>query len=142
MLGGPFKFDFVRGGTDDEVEVDSLYFTVKGVYGEVYTKIQGPVPAPEVVVAKTSAGRGAKVVGTYLPITSAETLNTAVATLDEALSKNSVRGMGVEVGYFPVVKGDRSASTVLKFKSPIAGGLVGLRLKKHKMFGKIGSVFK
>ncbi|MEE2887317.1 MAG: hypothetical protein VX951_07780 [Planctomycetota bacterium] len=141
-LGSPFKFEFVRGGTGDEVVVDSLFFSVVGAYGEAYSKIQGPIPAPEVVVAKTSAGRGAKVVGSYLPITSPDTLNTAAATLDAALKSSNLRGMGVEVGYFPVVKGDRDASTVLTFKSPIAGGLVGLRLKKHKMFGKIGSVFK
>jgi hypothetical protein len=45
--------------------------------------------------------------------------------------------MGVNVAYFPIVKGDRTCSTVLKFKMPYPGALIGLRLKKHKMFGKI-----
>jgi hypothetical protein len=141
-LGAPFKFDFVRGGKGDQVTVDSLFFKVIGAFGEVYTKIQGPIPAPDVVVCKSSNGRGAKVVGTYQPITSPDTLNTAAQTLDAALTASKIRGMGVEVGYFPVVKGDRAASTTLTFKSPIAGGLVGLRLKKHKMFGKIAPIFK
>lgn len=142
-LGAPFKFDFVRGGEGDDVIVDSLFFKITGAYGEVYAKIQGPTPAPEVVVARGTSGRGARVVGTYLPITSPELLTLAAETLDAALKTNQIRGMGVEVGYFPIVKGDKAASTVLKFKSPVAGGVVGLRMpKKHKMFGKIEPVFK
>ena len=48
--------------------------------------------------------------------------------------------MGSNVAYFPIVKGDKTGSTVLKFKVPYTGALIGLRMKKHKMFGKIGSL--
>ncbi|MCA8955200.1 MAG: hypothetical protein KDC87_03950 [Planctomycetes bacterium] len=141
-LGAPFHFDFVRGGSGDDVELDSLRFRVLGASGEMYGRIHGPTPAPEVLVAKTSSGRGAKVVGSYVPIASPDLLNTAADTLGAILKKDSIRGMGIEVGYFPVVKGSAEGSTRLKFKSPITGGLVGLRVKKHKMFGKIDPVFK
>ena len=50
--------------------------------------------------------------------------------------------MGTNVAFFPVVKGSKDASTVMTFKVPFLGALVGLRLNKHKMFGKIEPIFK
>jgi hypothetical protein len=139
-LGGPFKFDFKKGGDPTNVELDSLYFRILGAAGEVYGKIQGPTPAPEVVAAKNSSGRGAKVVGSYIGIAGAETLNVASETLAKTLKQGSIRGMGVNVAYFPIVKGDKTCSTVMKFKVPFPGALIGLRLKKpHKLFGKIAA---
>ncbi len=137
-LGGPFKFDFKKGGDETNVVIDSLFFRILGVSGEVYGKIQGPTPAPEIVAAKNANGRGAKVVGTYVGISGPVILNTASKTLGDAHVKaGNIQGMGVNVAYFPIVKGDKTCSTVLKFEMPYPGALIGLRLKKHKMFGKI-----
>ncbi len=50
--------------------------------------------------------------------------------------------LGSEVGYFPVAKGARDYSTVLKVVPPFPDGHVGLRQKKHKLFGKLEASFK
>ena len=143
-IGGPFKFDYVRGGTGDEVVLDSLDFRIVGIGGELYGKIQGPVPEVEVIVARTPEGKAAGVVGEFEPISSPEILNAAASTANEYLNARGggYRGLGAEVAFFPVVKGDTAGNTVLKFKLPYEGALIGLRSKKNKLFGKIDPILK
>lgn len=141
-LGAPFTMDFAREGSGDTLRLDSLKFRVLGAAKEVYCKIIGPVPAPEVVVTKNASGRGAKAIAEYVALESGDLLNTAAKTVDANLKKANARGMGVNVAYFPVVKGDKEGSTILEVKLPFSGALIGLRVKKNKLFGKIEATYK
>jgi hypothetical protein len=129
-LGAPFVLDFERGGSETEVVVDAMRIRVLGAGGELYARINGDTPAPEVLFSKTEGGRGAKAIGTF------------VAMTQEVLEKVTPRfpKLGIEVGFFPVVKGSQD-ETKLTAKLP-GKGFVGLRQKKHKLFGKLDPVFK
>ena len=143
-LGGPFRYDFVRGGTEDEVVIDSLDIKIVGKAGELYGKVQGPFPEIEVIASRTPDGKRASVVGEFEPITSSDTLNAAASTANDYLNGrgDGYRGLGAEVAFFPVVKDSRDGTTVLRFKLPYKGALIGIRAKKSKLFGKIDPILK
>ena len=133
-----FRMDFEASKDQDAVVVDSVKFKVKGKGGEHYARIVGGVPAPEVLYGKAKDGKGAKVVGEYTNIVDADTLNKTGDTMKAA-------GLKIEAtnpGFFAIVKGDRECSTKLKFTPRFEGGHVGLRQKKHKLFGKLEPNFK
>ncbi len=138
-LGAPFKVDFEWSRDKGFVAVDSLRFKIKGKLGEHYTKINGAPAAPEVLYGKTKDGKGARVVGEFILISNADMLNKADKTLRDA---GGNVGGGFSVGFFAVAKGDRDYSTKLKFLPKFPDGHVGLRQKKHKLFGKLGASFK
>ena len=135
-LGAPFTIDFERGGSKLELELDSLNFQIKGKAGELYCRVSGAAAAPEVLLSPKGEEKGAKAIGQYVNIDSADKLNTAEKT---------VRGKddqyGVFVGFFSIVKGDREANTALKMVLP-RPGKVGLRQKKNKLFGNLVPTFK
>ena len=69
-------------------------------------------------------------------------LDQARITLDKALGAQNMRALSTNVGFFPVLKGDKEMSTTFKGKVPFTGALIGLRVKKNKLFGKITSDWK
>lgn len=130
-LGGPFKLDFAREGSETEVIVDAMKMFVVGVGGERYARINGAAPAPEVLFAKTENGKGAKPIGEFAAM-DIDVFEKAVSKFDK---------LRIEVGFFPVVKGSKEAD--LQMKLPLPGqGFVGLREKKNKLFGKLDPIFK
>ena len=131
-LPAPFTLDFAREGNGDNVEINSLKMRVYGKAGELYSHINGAAPAPEVVAAKAQDGKGAKVVGGFIPITNGDLANSIA---------NQNTKLGIQVGFYPVVKGDAKGSTVLEVKVS-RGFKVGLRQNKNKLFGKLVPVFK
>jgi len=137
-LGAPFKIDFEWSRDTGFVVVDSVNFKVKGRFGEHYAKISGAVAAPEVLYGKTTDGKGARPVGQFMALADADMLNTAGDTLKAAGSKIS----SLDVGFFAVAKGDRTYPTKVKFLPKFPDGHVGLRQKKHKLFGKLEANFK
>jgi hypothetical protein len=130
-MGAPFVIDFERGGGDEEVVIDAMRLRVLGAGGELYARINGDSPAPEVLYSKTDNGRGAKPIGTFVRMTQ-DVLEKVVPRFPK---------MGIEVGFFPVVKGSQEGETKLTAKLP-GKGFVGLRQKKHKLFGKLDPLFK
>lgn len=130
-LGAPFRLDFAKKGGDMEVEIDALTIRVRGRGGEVYTHINGAAPAPEVLVARSEDGKGAREQGEFVPIRDPETMN--------AVSQRHTE-LGSHVGFYPIPKGS-TGETVLKVHVP-TGHFVGLQEKKNKLFGKLEPIFK
>ncbi|MHC4077644.1 MAG: hypothetical protein ACYST0_04275 [Planctomycetota bacterium] len=137
-LGAPFKIDFEHSRDKGFVVVDSVKFKIKGRSGEHYAKISGAVATPEVLYAKAEDGKGARVVGEFIPITNGDMLNKAAETMKE----NGIRIGGFEVAFFAIAKGARDYSTRVRFLPKFPDGHVGLRQKKHKLFGKLDPNFK
>ena len=132
-LGEPFHLTFEKKVDGDTLVLDTLQVHVQGMAGELYTRINGAVPEAEVLAAKSKDGKGAKVVGELVPITDGDFLN-------EVARKHTV--LGNEVGFFPVVKGEKESPTTLKAKLPAPDAFVGLQDKKNKLFGKMAPVFQ
>lgn len=131
-LGGPFKIDFERKVEGEEVVIDALKITVVGVSGEIYGRINGAPPVPEVLAAKTPDGKGAKTIGEFVAMDEDGLLNAA----------NRYPNMSLDVGFFPMPKGEHDGELVLKVKPPFPDALIGLRQKKNKLFGKLDPIFK
>lgn len=131
-LGAPFKLDFVRGGNGDEVEIDAMKISVVGDQGELYCRINGATPTPEVMVSKKKNVKSGKVIGEFTLMD--------VEVMNKAVEKHSK--LGIEMGFFAAPKGQRDGDVVFKAKVPITKGFVGLREKKNKLFGKLDPIFK
>ncbi len=134
-LGGKFFLDFKKGKDGDKESLDSLNFQVKSKSGEIYVRMRGPIPAPEVLSARDDSGKGAKVIGEYVAIDTADTLNMAI----EAVNARKVPVLGVGVAMFPIIKGNRDHETIMELPKE---SFIGLRVKKNKLFGKLNPVFK
>lgn len=132
-FGAPFRLEFVRGGSGDQIEIDSLRFRVLGKSGELYARLNNAPLNLEVLCNKTPSAKGAKTIAEFIAMPNTEILN-------ELAKANS--GLGIEVGFFPVVKGAEKEHTRLLMDLPIKGGVVGLQDRKHKLFGKIEPVWK
>lgn len=133
-LGAPFKVDFVREGKDDEILIDSTRFKVLGKGGELYARIQGGVPAVEVVASRSKDGKGGKVIGEFIQIPDPDLLG-------KLASNTRFAQVGIEAGFFPIVKGTTDPTTILKVKAPFPGAVVGLQQAKNKLFGKLDPIF-
>ncbi|MEZ5965769.1 MAG: hypothetical protein R3F56_18180 [Planctomycetota bacterium] len=131
-VGAPFRFEFERGGSGADVEVNTHKIKVLGVAGEHYAHLNGCVPEIDVFFAKDEKGRGAKSQGTLGPVPDAE-IATKLNT--------EFPGVGYYCPMFPVVKGAKEKVTLLRFTPP-GTGFVGLRAPKAKLFGKIDSAWK
>lgn len=132
VLGGPFRLDFDRQGDGARVEIDSMNIAVIGVSGERYSRIHGAVPVPEVLAAKTPDGKGAKAIGSFIPMD--------LELLMQLRDRHPTYGL--ELGYFCVPKGSQGRTTVLKVDLPGEDYQVGLREKKNKLFGKLEPIYK
>lgn len=131
QLGAPFRLDFVRAGDEREVVIDSLTFRILGASGELYARINGATPTPEVLAAKNDKGRGAKRIGEFIRM-----------NMDQYYKLSQHPTLRSEIGYYPVVKGVQEGSTVFRGKLPFKGAFVGLRQRKHRLFGKIEPIWK
>jgi hypothetical protein len=92
------------------------------------TELHGMGLAPEVVSCKTEDGKGAKVEGEFVQFTDAELVNAA--------SKAHSR-LGTLCALFPMPKGYREGPLTLSIELPAEGLKVGLRQKKHAIFGPL-----
>jgi len=131
-IGGSFKLDFTKKGEDGTVSIDALTMRVRGSAGEIYTHINGSVPAPAVFVARSEDGKGAREVGEFQAIRDPETLNQVSIKHSSTLSSH--------VGFYPIPKGSRG-ETVLEVQVP-DGYFVGLAEKKNKLFGKLEAIYR
>lgn len=131
-LGKPFQLDFERGGEGSEVLIDPMSMRVVGASGEVYCRINGATPLPDVMVSKKKGAKSGKVIGSFVMM-GPEQVNQVAGTLTS---------VGIEAGFFGRPKGKWEGGLVFKGKLPYAKGFVGLRQKKNKLFGKLDPIFK
>jgi len=131
-MGAPFSVQFSREG-DDPVSIDALKVLLHEASGCVLTDLQGMMLAPEVLAAKAEDGKGAKVVGKFVPFTDPELVNEAV---------KSHRNLGLLCALYPLPEGYKDGPMVLRVKLPAAGYKLGLQVKKHPLFGAIAPVWK
>lgn len=130
-IGAPFRLDFVRGGDEREVVIDSLTMRILGASGELYARINGATPTPEIVVARNDKGKGAKKIGEFVRM-----------NMDQYYKLSQHPTLRSEIGFYPVVKGVQEGSTVFRAKLPFKGAFVGLRQRKHKFLGKLEPIWK
>jgi len=126
-LGSPFTLEFVNSGDDSKIRIDAMSITIAGRSGELYGRVSGAAPAPDVLAARSATGKGAKVVGSFMPID----VPNYIAAAAKWPSLN------IEVCYFPVPEGEREGNFVLEVKAPFPGAYVGLQEKKNKLFGRL-----
>lgn len=131
-MGAPFAVQFSREG-DDPVSIDALKVLLHEASGCVLTDLQGMTLAPEVVAAKAEDGKGAKVVGKFVPFADPELVNQAV---------KSHRKLGLLCALYPLPEGYKEGPMTLRVKLPAAGYKLGLQVKKHVLFGPIAPVWK
>jgi hypothetical protein len=131
-MGAPFAVRFSREG-EDTVSIDALSVLLHEASGCVLTDLQGMTLAPEVLAAKAEDGKGAKVVGKFMPFTDPELVNQAV---------KSHRNLGLLCALYPLPDGYKDGPMVLQVKLPAPGYKLGLQIKKHVLFGAIAPVWK
>ena len=131
-LGKPFVLEFARGGEGAEVTIDPTSFRVVGAGGEVYSRINGATPLPDVVVSKKKGAKSGKVIGSFV-LLDREQLNEIA---------NELPKLGIQAGFFGRPKGKWEKTLVFQGKLPYPKAFVGLRQKKNKLFGKLDPVFK
>ena len=134
-MGAPFALEFQRGGNDKEVEIEAPKITLHDRSGAVYADLFNAVLYPEVVASRSETGKGAKVIGEFIRMNDPE-------FVDAASRKEEWKNLGRGVIAFPRPKGSRRGDMTLKAKLPFKDAKVGLRIKRHPLFGKIGSEFK
>lgn len=127
VMGAPFRIKFERDG-DKQVSIDALKIFPQDSFGLVFTELHGMGIEPEVVAAKSEDGKGAKVVGEFQQFTDGELVNVA---------GQSHKRLSTLCALFPKPEGYRSGPLVLKVDMPATGMKLGLRQKKHAVFGKL-----
>ncbi|MCR9244074.1 MAG: hypothetical protein NXI31_03520 [bacterium] len=133
VMGAPFKLTFTRRG-DKNASIDALKVFVKESSGCIFTELQGMTLAPEVVYSKSDTGKGAKVVGKFLPFTDGELVNTA---------GRAHQNLATLCALFPLPQGYKEGPLKLDVKLPGTGLKLGLRQKKkHPIFGKLETDWK
>lgn len=131
-MGAPFSIEFTRRG-DQNTSIDALKVLLREASGCVMTEMQGMTLSPEVLAAKAEDGKGAKVVGKFVRFADPELVNKASAKHNN---------LGLLCACFPMPDGYRDGELVLQVKLPADGMKVGLQMKKHAVFGAIGSKFQ
>jgi hypothetical protein len=132
-MGAPYEIEFARKGDQDAV-IDALSIHLKEASGCMITEFQNGISlVPEVFAAKAEDGKGAKPVGKFVRFTDGDLLN-------EAAKKHG--SLGLLCATFPMPAGYRSGDLVLEIKLPEAGMKVGLKVKKHPLFGQLDSAWK
>jgi hypothetical protein len=131
-IGAPFMVQFDKTVSGNDVEVNAHSLMVLGAFGEHYAHLNNCVPELEVLFAKDQKGRGAKPMGSFVPVDTPE----LAAKLNTEFPK-----LGYWAPMFPVVKGAKDRYNLLRFPQP-GDGFVGLRASKAKLFGKIESEWK
>lgn len=131
-MGAPYSLHFVREG-DEQATVDAGKVLLHEASGCVLADLQGLGVHPEVLAAKGEDGKGAAVVGKFLPFDDPELVNEAA---------KHCRRLGILSALLPMPDGYRNGALVLKVKMPAAGYKMGMQVKKHPVFGAIGSAWK
>jgi hypothetical protein len=131
-MGAPFTMEFERRG-DDDANLDALKIQLHEASGCVLANLHNMALWPEVLAAKSDDGKGAKVVGKFLRFTDPELVNKASAKHNN---------LGTQVATFPMPEGYRDGEMVLKLELPAPGMKLALSMKKHPVFGVIGSPWR
>jgi hypothetical protein len=131
-LGAPFSLDFQAKMEGEELVVDATTIAVVGTSGESYARIHGGTPEPELMIARSEKGVGAKEIGSF------------VAMDIDAL--NAVSGHYPQLGnltsLFPVPKGQREGKLELKVRPPYTDGFIALQQPKHRAFGRLLPIWR
>lgn len=128
-MGAPFTMEFARRG-DQNLTLDALKILLHDASGCVMTDMNNIALFPEVLAAKDGDFKAAKVVGKFVRFTDPELVVTASRVHDK---------VGTFASCFPMPEGYREKELVLKIKLPADGMKVALQMKKHPLFGVIGS---
>lgn len=128
-MGAPFKLTFARSG-DDTATIDALKILLHDASGCVFTDLHNLNLACEVMAAKETDGKGAKVVGKFVRFTDPELVNKA------AEKHNRVMQLAA---CFPMPEGYKSGDLSLAVKLPSPGMKLQLYIKKHPVFGEVKS---
>lgn len=133
-MGEPFVLDFDREG-DKDASIDALSICVKEASGCRILGVHGTSLECDVLASKTGKAKGAKSVGAFQPFTNDQLIVKAT---------EQYRNLGFLVACAPMPKGYREGPMVLKVSLPQDGMKLGLSVKKgkHKLFGKLGTVWK
>jgi hypothetical protein len=132
-MGAPFTMEFTRAGSGTNVEIDATRIWLREHSGCAISELHGMSLVPEVFASKMADGKGARQLDRFVKFTDVEALNAAVAKF---------RDIGLMVGCMPLPSGSKGGDMVLKAELPAAGMRVGLRMKKHPLFGKLDSEWK
>ena len=131
-MGAPFTLNFQRDG-DDPATIDALKILVKDAAGCVFGDWHGTSLACEVLASKDADGKGAKVVGKFVPFVDPELVNQAA---------NAHNNLLLLTACFPMPDGYKTGPQVLKVDLPAAGMKLQLAIKKHPWFGALHSLWK
>ncbi|MGE3350639.1 MAG: hypothetical protein AB7O84_02820 [Planctomycetota bacterium] len=132
-MGAPFTIEFTRTGTATEVEIDAARIWLRESSGCTIGELHNMGLWPEVFVSKTADGKGAKQIDKFVKLTNADLLNKVVAKYGE---------ISTFAGCLPVPNDSKDGDLTMKLTLPAAGMRIGLRMKKHPLFGKLDSEWK
>ena len=131
-MGGPFTLSWKRDG-DDPAVIDALTLIVKDGLGCAYTQWHGLSLACDVLASSQPDGKGAKVVGKFVPFTDADLVNEAAKVHQQLMQQTAC---------FPMPEGYKQGPLQLKVDLPAAGMKLQLVVKKHPWFGVVQSLWK
>jgi hypothetical protein len=132
-MGAPLRLEYLADRSGDTITVSSSTMWVKEAFGAKITCIASEVLEPEILVAKKEGGKGAKTVGQWRRLQGFE-LN--------AVSRNYKDVQGRAAAAYAIDKKNaKNGRYEISAKVP-NGQFVGLRQKKHKLFGKLLPVWK
>ncbi len=134
--GAPFTISFERSPVEDgHVLVDGTTLAVKDRSGLVLYGLFNTVLVPEVLESKDASGKGARVVGEFAAMTD--------PTLYDQATRNAANGVaGSGLAAYPMPAGMKEGDMKLKVPVKSDEALIGLRVKKNPLFGKLQSPFK
>lgn len=132
-LGAPFRIEFTHEADGSEVTIPATSIHVRDKAGLMFVGLHGTQLDCEVVAAKDEDGKGKKEIGEFVPFTNDQLIATA---------SNHYRNLGTLIACYPMPKGYREGEMVLKCRMPSPVMKVGLAIKKHKLFGKLETVWK
>lgn len=133
-MGAPFSIDYVPERGADEVTVDSSKMWVVDKLGAKWTCLVGEILEPDLVVARDKNGRGAKTLASWRMFVGREL---------EDVRKNYPGKPDLMLATFAVDKNSKSYKFDVTAKIPYKGvSYIGVRQKKHKLFGKLNPIWK
>ena len=99
----------------------------------MYAGLHNAVVVPQVQAARDASGRGARTFAKFVKMDDPE-------FVDEAASRWA--DLGRNVAMFPAPMGAKLGDTKLQASLPFRGAKVGLLVRRHLLFGRVGSDFK
>jgi hypothetical protein len=143
-IGAPFHIEFEVEKEGDDVIVDSSTFFVEDSFGLRYGAIGAEVLEPELMVSKKNDAKSGRVIGSWRAVAGQEINEMTRNSNERRKAKGGSGGLpGYHLAFWPMNKDDaRNASSVIRVRMPYKNGFVGVRQRRHKLFGKLEHVWK